>query len=165
MTAPGLAEQQRALARALADPSDDTRGLPVSRWAVHQWAHAQLRAVCPVTTGLLDLRGALDAVVDAHLGRGDRPASVHRWGRALLATLAHDEHVERTVSDVALFELSSLAPAAEQPTLPEPWVWRVHPVDVTLAIISGVDPDDLPDEPSPILVHRGPDGRLVADPV
>jgi len=164
MTTTALADHQRALAQALSDPADDTRGLPVSRWAVRRWAHAQLRAVCPLTTSLLELRGELDDVVADHLARGNRPASVHRWGRSLLAALSEDGQVDRTTADLALFELASLAPPAEHPVLPDPWVWARHPVEVSLAVLAGIDPDVLPLAPTPFLLHRGADGRLVADP-
>ena len=163
MTTTALADHQRALARALSDPADDTRRLPVSRWAIRRWAHAQLRAVCPLTTSLLALRGDLDDVVADHLARGTgrRPCT---GGAAPLAALSEDGQVDRTTADLALFELASLAPPAEHPVLPDPWVWARHPVEVSLAVLAGVDPDVLPLAPTPFLLHRGADGRLVADP-
>jgi len=108
--------------------------------------------------------GDLDDVVADHLARGNRPASVHRWGRSLLAALREDVQVDRTTADLALFELASLAPPAEHPVLPDPWVWARHPVEVSLAVLAGIDPDVLPLAPTPFLLHRGADGRLVADP-
>jgi hypothetical protein len=159
-----LADYQRRVAHNLganaASPSGGTplRGADVVRWSVYHWAAALLRNVCPLTGLLLVMRGRYGDDVTAHLARGDRPASLHAWGRAFLTGLTTDD--DGTVADVALLELSMTAPPADRPPLPEPWVWDRDPWQVAAAIAEGHDPGSVPLSEPAVLVFRDNAGRL-----
>jgi len=158
-----LVDYQRGVADSLAAATStsagpELRGADVARWSIYHWAAALLRNVCPLTGRLLVMRGRYGDDVGAHLARGDRPASLHAWGRDFLARLATD--ADRTVADVALLELSMTAPLADRPPLPEPWVWDRDPWQVVAAIAEGRDPGSVPLSEPAVLVFRDDRGRL-----
>jgi hypothetical protein len=122
----------------------------VTKAAVLEWAILGLRSVCPLTAALLEIDGRFATEVAAQLDAGQRPMSLHLWGRTFSRRMLADG--DPLVADVARLELITLGDPDAARTAPDPWLWWRPPEQVIVDLLTGVDPRRRRPDPKPCRV-------------